>query len=239
MQGPTSNHEVDYDRLAELLKALAYPLRLELLGKLRTPQTLGEIEVVPRQGPGGKGRPAARQTVQSHLDTLAEAELVTSTPVEKRGVDVPSYRANPVRLYGIMEELRSLIVRYAGHGLEPDRTATLSAAGRPETASGPRLVLVHGVYEGRAYPLTLDTSDGAGWLLGRAKDVAVSLDYDPFVSHEAARVTREGDGFAITDLGSKNGTWVNWGSLEAGERADLRSGDIVGVGRSLLAFAES
>lgn len=105
--------------------------------------------------------------------------------------------------------------------------------------TGPRLVLVHGVYEGRAYPLTGQTADGGGWLLGRAKDVAVSLDYDPFVSHETARVTREGDRFEITDLGSKNGTWVNWRSLEEGESAERECGDVVGVGRSLLAFAES
>lgn len=67
--------------------------------------------------------------------------------------------------------------------------------------------------------------------------MAVCLDYDPYVSLENAAVARAGDGFDVSDLPqSKNGTAVNWEVLPKGGRRELRPGDLIGVGRSLLLF---
>ena len=241
MQGPASRHPVDYELLAELLAALAYPTRLELLGKLRFPHTLSEIRVSPAKVAKGENpdRPAAKQTVQRHLDKLLEADLIQAGTVERQGREMPQYTANPARLYAVLEELRSLIVRYAGLGLSPEHTATLEGGAAREKVTGPRLVLVHGVYEGRAYPLDRGAMRDGAWTIGRAQDVAISLDYDPFVSTESAEITRGPGGFVLTDLGSKNGTWLNWELLRDGEERPLEPGDIIGVGRSLLSYVAS
>lgn len=230
---------IDYHALAELLKALAYPARLELLDLLRAPKTVRDVRLNPQRSGlwESPDRPAARQTVQLHLDKLLETDLVRAETGEQDGRQVPFYIANPAKLYVIMEAMRSLLVRYAGRGLEPDHTATVSAAAAGAATRGPRVVLVHGVYEGKAYPLTPSTAKDARWTIGRAKGLAVSLDYDPFVSHETAVITKDGPGFAITDLGSKNGTWLNWVPLGSGETRTLEAADVIGVGRSLLVFA--
>ncbi len=60
--------------------------------------------------------------------------------------------------------------------------------------------------------------------------------YDPdgHVSRRHAQVTREGDGYLITDLGSSNGTTVNNVKLAANQPHPLRNGDRVKVGKVVL-----
>lgn len=231
---------VDYLRLAQFLDALAYPVRLELLHKLQFPQTVGEIEVTPhrRDERGSPERSLARQTVQGHLDKLMAAGLVVSEPVEQSGREVPVYRVEPSRLYALIEELRRLSVLYAGKGPGAEDTGTVSTRVQPQLVTGPRLVLIHGVYEGKAYPLDRSTMTDKRWTIGRDPEVPVALDYDPFVSSRNSVITRDRDGtFHITDLpDSKNGTTVNWVQLPEGGGQELRTGDVIGVGRSLLSF---
>lgn len=236
--GAEERDPIDYEALADVLKAMAYPARLELLGKLRVSQTLREIQLTPRRGArdASPARTAARQTVQRHLDKLVENRLVRAVDAPPGGRDQISYVANPATFYSVIEALRSLLVRYAGFdlGLEHTHTGGHTRAASPVT--GPRLVLVHGVYEGKAFPLSEETARHGKWTIGRARRVPVSLDYDPFVSRESAVVTRSTAGFAITDLGSKNGTLVNWSRLAAGDTRPLAPADVVSVGRSLLVF---
>lgn len=227
---------VDHATIAEYLGALAYPLRLQLLEELRFPHTLSEIRVTPHRREAGQtpDRPAARQTVQLHLDTLVDADLVRSEPFEQDGRVVPRYVVNSPKLYEVTEELRRLTLRYAGRGPSGDATGTLESTAPAVDAKGARLVLVHGLYEGKVFPLA---PGGAGtWIVGRRRDAPVSLDYDPFVSVDHAVVTAEGARFAVADLGSKNGTLVNWGPVEGGKPRALRSGDVLTVGRSHLVF---
>jgi pSer/pThr/pTyr-binding forkhead associated (FHA) protein len=101
-------------------------------------------------------------------------------------------------------------------------------------------VLVHGVHEGHVFPLRAPpAAGGRGWIVGRAKDAAVSLDYDPYVSIENSEILRVGRQFRILDLRtSKNGTLLNWKRLPVGGESPLRTGDVIGVGRSLLLFRE-
>jgi pSer/pThr/pTyr-binding forkhead associated (FHA) protein len=68
--------------------------------------------------------------------------------------------------------------------------------------------------------------------LGRATTNPVVL-RDPKVSRSHARIEEEGDGFAIADLGSANGTYVNGARVE---RTRLNPGDVIKLGDSLLRF---
>ncbi len=233
---------LDYGTLAQFLQAMAYPARLELLDTLRVPQTLSEIRLTARRGAIGRpDRPAAKQTVQAHLDKLVDADLVRVEEVARDGRQIPRYVVNPPKVYAFLEELRRISVVYAGVGFAADATGTLSSTARPADAAGPRLVLVHGVYEGKSYTLTPSTASDDGWTVGRARECPISLDYDPYVSVAHARITRAhahpDSGFVITDLPeSKNGTAINWRFLEPGGSRILRPGDVIGVGRSLLSF---
>lgn len=224
---------IDYEALAEILAALAYPVRLELMDVLRFPQAIGDVRIAPRRtGPGeNPERAVARPTLLAHLEKLIETDLVRLEGAGIRGGQ--RYHANPQRLFAIVEELRRLSLRYAGKGAAGDETEALQQLRSPDDVAGPRLVLVHGVYEGQAYPL-----DGDGpWSLGRRKGHAVWLDYDPYVSLDNAEVRHSAAGFVIEDLpGSRNGTRVNWRPLRSKEPRVLKAGDVVNVGRSLLVF---
>lgn len=231
MVGP-ARAPLDHVALAESLAALAYPLRLELLEALGAPVALSDIRVRPlrHDGAGEPARVAAKQTVAAHLDKLVEVGLVTRS-VEPGGG--PTYAVDPQRLYALTEELRSLSVRHSGRGRTRDATGTLVQAGAPRAVAGPRVVLVHGVYEGRAYSLDAKRPS----IIGRRRDADVALDYDPFVSAEHARIEPTAQGMRIVDAPSnKNGTTLNWDAMERGGAAVLETGDVIGVGRSLLIY---
>jgi predicted component of type VI protein secretion system len=70
--------------------------------------------------------------------------------------------------------------------------------------------------------------------VGRAPACEVQLDYDPYLSGEHCSLERAGEGFAVRDAGSRNGTWVNWVQLPRRGAQVLKPGDVLGVGRSLL-----
>lgn len=226
---------MDYADLAETLAVLSYPARLELLDILRAPHTAAEIRLSPHRVVAGENpeRAVSKQAVQAHLDKLVDVGLVRVDTIVQDGRATNRYVMNSPRFYAILEELRQLNLRYAGRGATGDDTGTLMGGPSPDAPAGPRLVLVHGVYEGKQFPL-----DGAGgWTIGRAPGAAVRLDYDPFVSMEHAFLAREGDAFLVSDAPeSKNGTQVNWQALPKGAKRRLRAGDVVGVGRSLLSF---
>lgn len=157
--------------------------------------------------------------------------------VQAEGRTANRYAVVPQKLYEFTEDIRRLSTIYAGRGVSAEVTGTLGDAAEVPEMTGPRLVLVHGVYEGKAWALTEATGHDSAWLVGRAKGLTVSLDYDPFVSLENAAVTRVADRFEVSDLPqSKNGTAVNWVPLSKGGSRVLRSGDLIGVGRSLLLF---
>jgi DNA-binding transcriptional ArsR family regulator len=230
---------IDYDGLGEILSALGYGTRLELLDHLRVPHTAPEIQLKPRRHRGAEppAKTAARQTVQFHLEKLVEAGLVREELVEQAGRPVRRYAVNPQKLYGLVEELRRLSVLRAVRDAAAEGTGTVGPGVAPPALAGPRLVLVHGVYEGKSFPLSAATARAGRWGIGRKRDLAVCLDYDPFVSVENAHLTfAQGQHRLTDDPRSKNGTWLNWQLLDRGASVDLTAGDIVGVGRSLLCF---
>ncbi len=68
--------------------------------------------------------------------------------------------------------------------------------------------------------------------IGRHPDAAIFLD-DVTVSRHHAVVVRDGDGWAIKDEGSLNGTFVN---RRRGERTLLGDGDEIQIGKYKLTF---
>ncbi len=69
---------------------------------------------------------------------------------------------------------------------------------------------------------------------GRHPDSAIFLD-DVTVSRRHAELHRLGDGFEVRDVGSLNGTYLNGTSVD---RASLRDGDVVQVGKFKLRYVE-
>jgi len=234
---------VDYAQLEGYLKGLAYANRLELLELLQQPRTLDEIHLQPSIAQAGinPDRPITRQAVQNHLDRLIEMGLVQVGTTERKGKrPMNEYRVDHSRLFAVVEDLRKLATIESGAPLDPYTTIEAPHGKSPAWIEGPKLVLVHGVNEGKAFPLRLaDAKSPRGWVIGRGKECQVRLAYDPFVSTENAEVLRTEQGFRLLDLRtSRNGTFLNWRRLPVGAEVPLGCGDVIGVGRSLLVFRD-
>lgn len=243
---PEARDRIDFEGLEGYLRVLGYANRLELLTMLRDPRTIDEIRLSPAPAQAGESpdRAITRQAVQKHLDRLMEIGLVRSKTVKRPGKrSQNAYQTDHARLFALVEEFRRLCKVPPTRAIEPLATTALPAEerGPGRDVEGPRLVLVHGVHEGRTYPLRRADLEGPrGWVIGREADLPVALPFDPFVSKENAEVLPADDGgYEVMDLRTaKNGTFVNWERLPVGGRAPLASGDVVGVGRSLLVFKE-
>lgn len=74
----------------------------------------------------------------------------------------------------------------------------------------------------------VDLSSGS-IIVGR-KGVEYRID-DAHVSHRHAQITRDGDGYYVADLGSRNGTSVNGRELRPQQPQRLRDGDRIHIGR--------
>ena len=92
------------------------------------------------------------------------------------------------------------------------------------------LYVIQGRNRGTRYDLTAHSGAVS---IGREAGNTIQLD-DNEVSRRHAEIRRVGESFTVADLKSSNGTFVNNRRIE---RADLRSGDQILVGRSVLAFA--
>ena len=235
-----SEATADHEGLAELLSALAYPARLELLEILRFPHALSEIRLSPRRaGPtDSPDRVAARTTVQAHLEKLVDTDLVRVDDAPAPTGRAQRYSVNPQRLYAVLEDMRRLSFMRSRGGASAEMTGTLDELAAPAEMTGPRLVLVHGVYEGKSFPLDADSAIDGRWIVGRRRGLPIMLDYDPWVSVENCAISRDAGGFVVADIrGSKNGTFLNWRRVTGEAPRRLRPGDVLGVGRSLLVFA--
>ena len=74
--------------------------------------------------------------------------------------------------------------------------------------------------------------DDGGAVLGRSREADIVLE-DPNVSRRHAELRREGERWAIADLGSTNGVKVNGRRVD---RALLEPGDAIVLGTLELAF---
>jgi hypothetical protein len=123
----------------------------------------------------------------------------------------------------------------------------------PSERAAPRVVLdenpdivagslaIEPVTDDRPQSLAFARGDGGrtlladGLVVGRAENGALVL-RDPRVSRRHARIVADGASWAIEDLGSANGTWID-GTRVA--RARLAAGQIVTLGDTLLRVVEA
>lgn len=89
------------------------------------------------------------------------------------------------------------------------------------------IVVQRGPEIGQRFELT-----GERLSLGRSADNTIMLD-DVTVSRHHAELVPDGDGWAIVDMGSLNGTYVNRSSIE---RRHLTSGDLIQIGKYRLQY---
>lgn len=117
---------------------------------------------------------------------------------------------------------------------EPETLAGLSvadsAAVRALPATSALLIVQRGPSAGARFLLDADRTTA-----GRATDADIFLD-DVTVSRRHVEFLREGEGFAVRDVGSLNGTYVN---RERIDRARLRAGDEVQIGKFRLTYHPS
>jgi pSer/pThr/pTyr-binding forkhead associated (FHA) protein len=97
----------------------------------------------------------------------------------------------------------------------------------PREAAEAFLVAVSGDHPGRVYALSKNTV-----ILGRAETADICVAH-PSVSAEHARIINSSLGFALEDLGSRNGTYVGGQRIT---RARLRAGDRVRLGTVEFTF---
>jgi serine phosphatase RsbU (regulator of sigma subunit)/pSer/pThr/pTyr-binding forkhead associated (FHA) protein len=83
--------------------------------------------------------------------------------------------------------------------------------------------VVEGANEGQTIPLTTDEI-----IFGRDPDCQIIIPVGA-VSRKHARVTRNGVGFEIEDLRSRNGTFVNDRMIEPGAKVKLKHGDRIRI----------
>lgn len=93
---------------------------------------------------------------------------------------------------------------------------------------GFQLVISEGKEAGREFEF-----DQASVVIGRTADCDVIL-YEAGVSRKHARVTSEGAGIFIEDLGSSNGTLVNNARIDG--KHELRDGDLISMGPVIFSF---
>ncbi len=125
-----------------------------------------------------------------------------------------------MRFQGVGEHEK---VEVDSRGLTAEDQATIDAL-RPGTAL---LVVLRGPNTGARFLL-----DDAQVSTGRHPDSDIFLD-DVTVSRKHALFLQEGEGYAVQDVGSLNGTYVN---RELVDRAVLRTGDEVQIGKFRLVF---
>ena len=131
-------------------------------------------------------------------------------------------RSDPttMRFHGVGEHEKS---DNEGRGLSAEDHATIDAL-RPGTAL---LVVLRGPNTGARF--LLDDPEVSS---GRHPDSDIFLD-DVTVSRKHALFVQEGDGFAVKDVGSLNGTYVN---REIVDHVALRTGDEVQIGKFRLVY---
>jgi pSer/pThr/pTyr-binding forkhead associated (FHA) protein len=152
--------------------------------------------------------------------TFVNGKRVTGTQALKAG-DIVAFDCNELAVEGPAPGGRATVVRSAV-GDTHVRAAVGGSGTRVMPAAGPTLAFVSGGEAGRRE----DIATGA--TVGRGPDNAIVID-DATVSGSHARLSEAGGSWAVQDLGSTNGTFVNGkrvthGVVKAGDR--LRFGSV-------------
>ncbi|MEO6599499.1 MAG: GGDEF domain-containing protein [Polyangiaceae bacterium] len=110
------------------------------------------------------------------------------------------------------------------------RTAISLPSERPKGPGQPCLVIISGAEMGRRIDLTHEEVS-----IGRSEQCTVSVNSD-LVSRRHAAINRVLGRYIVVDLKSTNGTFVNDQRVE---RAELKDGDLLRTGKTVLKFLEN
>jgi len=136
----------------------------------------------------------------------------------------PAHGPDTTMSFGAIEPVE--IEATAPVGLTPDEVAAVHAL--PPTSA--LLVMQRGPSAGARFLL-----DAERTVAGRSTSADIFLD-DVTVSRKHAEFVREGTTFAVRDIGSLNGTYVNRSRID---QSVLRSGDEVQIGKYRMTFHPS
>lgn len=223
--------------IAPILKALANPVRMELLRLLQQPKALAEIRLQPSRLEDGSQptRPMNRVTVRQHLKQLIEIGAVEKIPGFRDGREVDLYGVAAEQMFLLGQELMSVgRVQVdqrrvqATRELDPDAVPGLGNVG---------LALVNGAYEGKWFGLRPATMADTIWTIGRDTECSVPLTFDPFVSALHAEIHRVGSKLIVRPApGATNALYVDWEAVGDEDERTLYPGTVIGLGRSTLVF---
>ncbi|HET6404820.1 MAG TPA: FHA domain-containing protein [Candidatus Thermoplasmatota archaeon] len=217
--------ETESERLLVRLRALASPVRLQILRALVVPTRAGDLRVRAARERAGldAGRTVGRPTVIEHLDVLEGAGLV------RRVGD--AYAVDQQGVVALLQDLGELARLRALIEVDVEATRIAPPPAIQPLPVWPRALIANGPSAGRAIAL-----DGAGpWRLGRGAECEVSLGHDPHVSREHATLEREGTGFVVrVSPQAKNPLFVDFVPVEPGARAAARGGSLLLVGATLV-----
>lgn len=93
----------------------------------------------------------------------------------------------------------------------------------------PTLEILSGAHAGQSYNFSEEAK------VGKDESCLVKIN-DPGVSRFHARIYKDGGALHIEDLGSSNGTYVNFKKRNQGEKTPLTDRDIVFFGRTVTKF---
>lgn len=226
---PAPSPLADAPAMAAALRALGHPSRLALLGFLRRPRYAEEIASHLR---------ISREGARKHLQRLLDAGLVERRGGLREGTSVIEYVVNGEGLFLLYDAFERWGSQHPG-GPRSQAMPTVPVPTPPgrRAAIDPCLTVVHGFNVGLR--VHLDPRSDAPAVIGRERRCDLALRHDAFASGRHAEVAWTGRGFRVRDLRSTNGTSLNWQPLPKGGQRDLRHGDIVGVGKTLLLFWEA
>ena len=96
-----------------------------------------------------------------------------------------------------------------------------------------KLYLMDGKAEIQSFDLLRKT-----FTIGRSSDNDIAMK-DPYVSRRHLKITRRGETYAIVDLGSRNGTFVNGKQIPKGRAFEVKEGVPVILGMSLVCLGKA
>lgn len=227
--------EARVDELADDLDALSNPRRLHLLQILTQPRYREEV---------GDALGMSRQAASRHIERLLEQGFIRELDGWRETGPVKEYQVVPQRLFGLGIRLGNLgrLKPEGGRdeGSAP-RTEEIPGDDEIEVPADPRdrettqLLVVNGPEAGTTLPLA---GDEGRWTLGRDEDRDLHLDWDPYVSARHGEIHLDMQGHVLVDTHSSNGTFLNFKRLPTGERVQLRKGDVIKVGHTVLVYQE-
>lgn len=173
-----------------------------------------------------------RQGILKHLDALEQVGLVHKLQGRRGVLRAACYVADPYALFSLKEQVWDIASAAPAAPLPQYPTEREPRRAAPPPVSAPGLLVVRGDTLGRRFLL----EGRSEWVIGRKDSCDITVPNDPYVSGRHCVVRHVDHEWSIEDLGSTNGTCINFGSVAPGTPHGLEVGHVVQVGRTHLVF---